>query len=167
MGNFSLLPMRAVARLTVVAELWNHYAAACVHANIPISMVPTQRGRRLVGHSRMNFVGLVGHGLAAISVFGERIGARSLLAVVSIAGVLAVLGVLTAILHLFMGFALPTWSVMAVVVTALLLMQGVSLSLVFTFLNLSARAGGHFIPARDYVWFVDRIDTVWSGNDGL
>jgi polyisoprenyl-phosphate glycosyltransferase len=161
-GNFSLLPMSAVARLTVVAELWNHYAAASVHARLSIVMVPTSRGQRMVGRSRMSFTGLVAHGLAAISVFGERIGARSLLAVVSIAAGLAVLGGIAIIAHLALQFALPSWSAAAAAVSAILLMQAVLLALVFSFLTLSARAAGNFIPARDYSWFVDRVDTVWS-----
>jgi glycosyltransferase involved in cell wall biosynthesis len=165
MGNFSILPMSAVSRLTVVAELWNHYAAACVHSRIPIVLVPTTRGRRLVGQSRMNFAGLVSHGLAAISVFGERIGARSLLAVVSIACALVVVAGIAVVAHLLTGMSLPRWSVLSVAVSALLLMQALLLSLVFSFLTLSARAAGHFIPARDYGWFVDRIDTIWGADE--
>ena len=161
-GNFSLLPMSAAARLTVVAELWNHYAAACVHARLPIAVVPTSRGRRLRGASRMNFAGLVAHGLAAISVFGERIGARALVAVVSIACTLILIAVVALVLAVAAGLELPAWSGIAAALAALLLMQALLLALVFSFLTLSARAGGHFIPARDYRWFVDRIDTVWS-----
>ena len=163
-GNFSLLPMHLVPRLTVVAELWNHYAAACVHSRMPIALVPTARGKRLMGHSRMNFAGLVGHGLAAISVFGERIGARSLVTVVTVACMLVVVTVAAVGVHLLRGLALPTWGLMALAVSALLLMQALLLSLVFSFLTLSARSAGHFIPARDFGWFVTRIDRVWSAH---
>jgi hypothetical protein len=164
-GNFSMLPMSAIKRLSVVAELWNHYAAACVHARIPIAMLPTKRGRRLAGTSRMNFVGLVGHGLAAISVFGERIGARSLIAVTLLACMLTVAGVAALGLVLFTSLELPRWSLMAAALSTLLLMQALLLSLLFSFLTLSARAGGHFIPARDYAWFVERVDTVWNAHE--
>jgi hypothetical protein len=163
-GNFSVLPMSAVSRLTVVAELWNHFAAACVHARIPIATVPTTRGRRLAGASRMNFVGLVGHGLAAISVFGERIGARSLIAVTSIASTLVVVAAVAMGVDLLTPFALPRWSLLAAALITLILMQALLLALLFSFLTLSARAGGHFIPARDYGWFVDRVDVVWSSH---
>jgi polyisoprenyl-phosphate glycosyltransferase len=164
-GNFSLLPMSLLPRLTVVAELWNHYAAACVHSRLPITMVPTKRGQRLIGRSKMNFAGLVGHGLAAISVFGERIGARSLVAVVSIACALVLVGITAVGVYVMRGRALPTWSLMALAMSALLLMQALLLSLVFSFLTLSARSGGHFIPARDFAWFVNRIEKVWSSHE--
>jgi hypothetical protein len=164
-GNFSILPMSAVSRLTVVAELWNHFAAACVHARIPIAMLPTARGRRLAGASRMNFVGLVGHGLAAISVFGERIGARSLIAVTAVASALVGVGVIAISIDVLTPFTLPRWSVLAAAMSILILMQALLLSLLFSFLTLSARAGGHFIPARDYAWFVERTETVWSAHE--
>ena len=167
MGNFSLLPMGAVTRLTVVAELWNHYAAACVHSRLPIALVPTTRARRMAGRSRMNFAGLVAHGLAAISVFGERIGARALLAVVSIACVLLLTAVFALAMRVVTGMALPAWSGIAAAVSAILLMQALLLALLFSLLTLSARAAGHFIPARDYRWFVDRIDTVWGAHERL
>jgi polyisoprenyl-phosphate glycosyltransferase len=164
-GNFSMLPLSAVSRLSVVAELWNHYAAACVHARIPIVMLPTKRGHRLAGTSRMNFVGLVGHGLAAISVFGERIGARSLIAVTLVACVLTVAGALALGFVLFTPFEVPRWAPLAAALSTLILMQALLLSLLFSFLTLSARAGGHFIPARDYSWFVERVDTIWKAHE--
>jgi hypothetical protein len=166
-GNFSVLPRETISRLSVVSELWNHYAAACVYAKLPIVMVPTTRGRRLAGSSRMNFVGLVGHGLSAMSVFGERIGARSLIAVVVTALILSVVIAIAGWLHLIIGIPLPGWGPLAAGILAILLMQALLLSLVFSFLTHSNRAGGGFLPARDCRWFVEREACVWSRDERI
>jgi glycosyltransferase involved in cell wall biosynthesis len=71
-GNFSVIPYASLRKLAVVSEMWNHYAAAVVHAKFPTLLVPTVRGTRLAGRSTMNFVSLVGHGLSAMSVFSDK-----------------------------------------------------------------------------------------------
>src|SRR5262249_49894452 len=70
-GNFSLVPRAALARLVSVSELWNHYAAAVYQARIPLEMIPTTRGERIAGQSRMNWIALVMHGLSAVSVYSD------------------------------------------------------------------------------------------------
>ena len=61
-------------RLVVTSDLWNHYAAAVVKLKLPYSTVSTDRSRRFAGESKMGFVGLVIHGLSAMSVFGDTVG---------------------------------------------------------------------------------------------
>jgi polyisoprenyl-phosphate glycosyltransferase len=163
-GNFSVLPASAVNRLIVVPELWNHYAAACVHARLPITLVPTARGPRIAGHSRMNFVGLVGHGLAAISVFGERIGARSLLAVVSLSVALLLAAAIFMMSHAIRHAPMPIWSALVAGFLALFLMQALLLAFLFSFLTHAGRAASGFLPARDYEWFIERTETLWSAD---
>ena len=79
-GNFSIIPRSLLSRLVVVSELWNHYAAAVFKSKLPFGSIKTKRAERLGGHSRMDFVGLVIHGLSALSVHGERIGVRLIVA---------------------------------------------------------------------------------------
>src|SRR5262245_53972540 len=62
-GNFSILPGDFVRRLIVSSHLWNHYAATVVRQRLRLTTVPTVRGRRYQGHSKMNFVSLVRHGI--------------------------------------------------------------------------------------------------------
>jgi hypothetical protein len=166
-GNFSVLPIRIVARLTVVSELWNHYAAAVVHARLPIEMVPAARGHRLHGRSKMNFVSLVSHGLAAMSVFGDRIGVRSLLVTVTLMAVLVLATATIVGIRFLTPLAIPDWATMAVGIITVLLLQSLLLSLVFAFLIHLGRAGSGFLPARDYTWFVDSVDLVWSADGQL
>src|SRR5262245_46296659 len=78
-GNFSAIPGRYVGNLAVSPELWAHYAAAVYAAGLPVHLWASDRGRRIAGHSHMNYVMLVTHGLGALSVFRHRVGGRLLI----------------------------------------------------------------------------------------
>lgn len=65
-GNFSLIPPRLLPRVVGVSEIWNHYAAGVHHARLPVDSIPIDRGHRLAGTSKMNFVSLVTHGMPAV-----------------------------------------------------------------------------------------------------
>src|SRR5207248_10153931 len=80
-GNFSAVPAARLAALVTLPALWNHYAAAIFQARLPRALLPTVRGQRYTGRSKMNFVALVIHGLQAISVFIEVVAVRLLLTV--------------------------------------------------------------------------------------
>jgi hypothetical protein len=153
-GNFSALPMGQLKRLVAVSDLWNHYAAAVFKARLPFVRVPTVRAARLAGRSRMNFVALVIHGLSAISVFSDRVGARLLIAASILffgsAGTLAVLGVGKWAL----GWNPAAGLVFAAGLLLLLATQIFSLLAVFVFVTLGGREGSSFLPLRDYVYFI-------------
>lgn len=161
-GNFSALPLPLVRRLTVVPELWNHYAAATVHARLPVSLVLVNRAHRLSGTSRMQFVALVGHGMSAMSVFADRIGVRALVVSAAV-GLFVTLGmVATLAIRLFTARAIPGWATSTLGLLAVLLLQTFLLSLIFTFLIHLGRSGSGFLPVRDTPWFVDHVDRRWS-----
>jgi polyisoprenyl-phosphate glycosyltransferase len=64
-GNFSVLPARALPRLVCMSELWNHYAGAALRSRLPQRRLPLDRGSRVVGRSQMGgFIPLVMHGRA-------------------------------------------------------------------------------------------------------
>lgn len=79
-GNFSAVPRHLLDRLVVSPDLWNHYAAAVARSRLPMTLVPTRRGRRLHGQPRMNTVGLIVHGLSSLAVFADIVGIRLILA---------------------------------------------------------------------------------------
>jgi hypothetical protein len=166
-GNFSFIPNAYLNRLCVVSELWNHYAAAVVHARFPADSIPTVRGQRLFGRSKMNFVALVAHGLSAMSVFGDRIGVRSLIATLTV-GIVLLAGLATTIaIKLFTPLAIPGWATTAAGIIAILLTQSLLLSIAFTGLIHVGRAGTTFLPARDFGWFVERVTCLWAANVGV
>jgi polyisoprenyl-phosphate glycosyltransferase len=156
-GNFSILPARYLNTLVVVSETWNHYAAAVFRSRLPFIMIPIPRGERIDGSSQMNFVSLVGHGLSAMSVFGDVVGIRLLLS--SIAGsILAGLGILAVILIRFLtDRAIPGWATYVTGMLVIIMIQLVSIAASFTFFVLSSRTNFGFIPSRDYELFVAEI----------
>lgn len=160
-GSFCVLPTEAVHRLVVVSDLWNHFAASIFKAGLPFDMLPTSRGTRLRGQSKMNFTSLVIHGLSAISVFGERVGVRGML----FAGVfflLAALGLLGVVsLRLFTNWTIPGWASLTsglLVLLALQLLIGIA---VFAFMVLASRDSASFLPNRDHVYFLRGVTPLW------
>jgi len=156
-GNFSVVPRERLESLVVVSELWNHYAAAAFKSRQPLCLVPTRRSRRLRGQSRMNFVDLVAHGLSAISVYGETVGVRllvlaCLLVVLALAGAVATLTV-----KLATPWAIPGWATYTLGITLVLLILGIMLAFLFSFVILAGRQGSTFLPCRDYAYFIKSV----------
>lgn len=157
-GNFSVVPGSMLGRVASISEIWNHYAAAVVQSGLPYSLLPTARARRLTGESKMNHVGLVVHGLSAISVYGEKIGVKLLMASVVSLILLVLSGLALVGLRIFTDLAIPGWASVVGGLLVILFIQTAALSLQFAFLVLQSRAGASFIPSRDYAHFIERIE---------
>jgi polyisoprenyl-phosphate glycosyltransferase len=159
-GNFSIISREHLAALSVVSDLWNHYAASVYKARLPVAMLPTTRGSRLAGQSRLNFVNLVIHGLSAISVFAETVGVRLMLGI----GVLMLLSLglvgLVVAVRLGTALAIPGWATSAVGLLLILVLQMLTLVAGLTFSVLFNRNNLTFLPARDYRYFVGEISTL-------
>jgi hypothetical protein len=153
-GNFSVIPRRRLESLAVVSELWSHYAAAAIRSRQPVRRIPTQRARRLAGHSSMNFVNLVTHGLSAISVYSDVVGVRLLMAV-SALGLLDLAGLAAiACARLVTGRPAPLWAAYSVGLLTLVMVPMLMLVFVFVFILLGGRPGSPFLPVRDYAYFL-------------
>ena len=164
-GNFSVLPASFLERLVVSSDLWNHYAAAVVKMKLPYATVPIDRSRRFVGDSKMGFVGLVVHGLSAMSVFGDRVGVR-LLILCGFAGLLTIAFIVAAlIVKLTTDLAIPGWATYVTGLLLLILSQLAVLSLVFIFVALYSRGQSSFIPIRDCPIYIGRVRTVFARHD--
>ena len=109
----------------------------------------------------MNFVGLVAHGLSAISVFSERVGVRLLIASGILTGIVLSLLAGALVVRLTTSLAIPGWATTTVGLLCVLLTQLVMLSLVFVFMVLSGREGTSFLPTRDYAHFVEGVEPLW------
>lgn len=156
-GNFSALPYAVLDTLVVVSELWNHYAAAVFKARLPYTTVPTERGSRFSGRSRMDFASLVVHGLSALSVYGDVLGVRLLVVATALVLFLA-LGILLAIvIRLATPLAIPGWATYTTGILLLMLLQIMIIAVLFVFTILSARASLTFLPIRDHHFFVKRL----------
>jgi glycosyltransferase involved in cell wall biosynthesis len=161
-GNFSVVPFGLLHRLVAVSEIWNHYAAGILKSKLPHTDVPTRRGYRYHGQSTMNFSSLVTHGLSAISVYGEIVGVRLLMASCVLIGVTiaGLFGVIT--IRLFTNLAIPGWTSYLVVALVSLILQAFIISLSFIFLVLTGRNSTSFLPNRDYHYFVLSLEKFFS-----
>ena len=157
-GNFSILRHSALARLMVSPDLWNHYAAAVVKGRVPYAVLLAPRGRRLAGRSTMNFVSLFTHGLSAISVFSEEMGARLLIGAALAFSVIALFGIAGLAAHSLTGFAVPAWTPYVVLLLVVLLLQLASIAGGFLMHILFVRNAFTFIPVRDYRQFIAAVD---------
>jgi len=149
-GNFSIVPFWALNSLVVVSELWNHYSAAVFKSKLPCTTIATQRGTRLTGSSRMNFFALLLHGMSALSVYGDVIGVRLLVAASTL--LTAISGGLIASMLLRPGEA-----GLAMILAGILLFltfQVAVVSSILVFSVLSGRANLTFLPIRDYRYFI-------------
>lgn len=155
-GNFSVVPASHLPALVTLPALWNHFAAAIFQARLPHDSVPTVRARRYSGHSKMNFVSLVIHGLQALSVFIEVVAVRLLIAVFLFAGVCAALLAGAFLAHI------QTGGIVTLLVFTLAVLLG-SFSLTLGFLN--QRNSLDFIPIRDYNYFVEGLHPVSTSDE--
>jgi glycosyltransferase involved in cell wall biosynthesis len=164
-GNFSLIPSPLLERLVVTSDLWNHYAAAATKIRMPCSTIPIDRAKRISGQSKMDFVGLIVHGLSAISVFGDVVGVR-LLICSAVVGVLSMgLILATLVTKLFTHLAIPGWATYTTGLLLLLMGQCVLFSLIFTFGVLYSRGQSSFLPLRDCPFYIHAERKVFTKHD--
>jgi polyisoprenyl-phosphate glycosyltransferase len=153
-GNYCLIPMPAVRRLVHMPELWNNLAAAVMRSRLPYVTVPTNRGKRHFGCSKMNLPALIVHGLSAMSVYSDVIFARVLLAAGGIA-VLAALGIATvSVTRLTTGLAIPGWTTTAVGDLLIILLQTFVVAIAATLTMLAGRSSRPIVPIVDCATFI-------------
>jgi glycosyltransferase involved in cell wall biosynthesis len=165
-GNFSIVPSTVVSRLVIICEIWNHYAAAVFNARLPYSTVPTARGKRIAGQSKMSFVSLVIHGLSAISVYGQIVGVRLLIAASVFIAVVIGLITSTLLVRLLTNMAIPGWATFTTGLLFIMVLQTVAIGFLLVFVILYSRSSSTVIPLRECPLFIERVKRVFS-NDAV
>jgi len=157
-GNFSLLPLFAVRRLVYMPELWNNLPAAIMRSGLPLIGLPTSRGKRYSGQSKMNLISLILHGLSSLSVYTDLIFARILLSA-GVAGGLTLLGIaVTMFVRFFTAMAIPGWA--TIVVGDLLILQVLiaGFLLAAMLMVLAGRSQRPIVPAIDAMSYISETD---------
>ncbi len=155
-GNFSIIPKNLLGNVTIISEIWNHYAIGLKRSKIPFTQIPTHRAKRLHGESKMNFVSLLVHGLSAISIYGDMLGAR-MIAIVSSLAVINILAIMLLVfIKLFTQIVVPAWTASMIVLMMIFLIQIFILILQFIFIILSNRNLLGFLPKINYHHFIDK-----------
>jgi len=78
-GNFTCLPKEHVEKLVQKPFLWNSYSSSVIAAIKDRESIYSTRGFRYVLPSKMNFMALIFHSLAIISVFRKTVVIRSVI----------------------------------------------------------------------------------------
>jgi len=172
-GNLAVLPMGALPRITAMPEIWNHFPATLMQSRLPLHKIDADRNVRYFGASKMNFVSLVGHGLAGISAFTNVIFVRLLVSLGIISGSLLAVGAVGLFLQLFTTATVPEWATWAVIVALLLSLQFLALLAIVTFLVLSSRSVVNpppHVTAQQYVQsvrvLIDESGSASSADNG-
>jgi polyisoprenyl-phosphate glycosyltransferase len=164
-GNFSMIPFQTLARLAVTPEIWNHYAAAVIRSGVAWTSIPLARGRRIAGQSKMNFIGLLLHGLSAFFVYGEIVGARLLIAIaiLMLLGVVVIGGAAGA--HFWGSLNVPGLFAYIAGLLGVILCLAVLIALILVFTVIGSRVNVGFLPVRDCPYFVNRLERVFPAHE--
>jgi hypothetical protein len=160
-GNFSLVPASLLRKLAHVSEIWNNYPGGVIRSRLPYTAIPLERGHRLAGQSKMNFVSLVLHGLSAVSVLIDTTAVRLTIFCILMM-VLSLFGIGTVVyMRFFTTLAVPGWATYLVISLLIVILQAFLISLLLVFTVLSYRTQIQFIPARQFSDFVERVERVY------
>jgi polyisoprenyl-phosphate glycosyltransferase len=161
-GNFSVLPIAALRRLVHMPELWNNLPAAIMRSRLRFTQVPTVRGTRYAGRSKMNFSALVMHGLSAMSVYTDLIFVRVLLvasgvSVLSVAAICVVLAI-----RLGTSLAIPGWATTVLGDLIIILFQAILMIVAISLMVLAGRSARPIVPIVDSDVYVRNVSELAS-----
>jgi glycosyltransferase involved in cell wall biosynthesis len=78
-GNYTCLPKSAVNAMVNEPATWSSFSGALAKVAKDIKFIPSERGIRYFGPSKMSFINLLKHSLSIIAVFKKTFLIRSLL----------------------------------------------------------------------------------------
>ena len=81
-GNFTCLPKSTVEKMTNEKAPWNSFSGSLTKLEKDLIEIPSTRGVRYFGPSKMSFFNLIKHSLSIISVFRRTVLIRSALFIV-------------------------------------------------------------------------------------
>ena len=81
-GNFTCLPKSTVEKMINEKATWNSFSGSLTKVEKDLSSIPSIRGTRYFGPSKMSFYNLIKHSLSIISVFRKTFLIRSALFIV-------------------------------------------------------------------------------------
>ena len=158
-GNFMLLPKKEVDKLVFYSEIWSHLAGTILRSGIPYITIPSHRGKRYGGSSKMDFTSLLLHGLGAIGVFIQIVAVRLLIFSLIMVAISFIAILIILFIKLFTTKAIPGWATTAVSSMLIILLQSFLLSLFTLFCYLLLRGQRQFIPANHFTDYVQSVET--------
>ena len=77
-GNYTFLPKKTVEKLINDKSTWSSFSGALSKLEKNLATIPSERGARYFGPSKMNFLNLVKHSLSILAVFKASVIIRSI-----------------------------------------------------------------------------------------
>ena len=81
-GNFTCLPKMTVQKMINDKATWNSFSGALTKVENDLISIPSSRGKRFFGPSKMSFYSLIKHSLSIISVFRKTFLIRTALFII-------------------------------------------------------------------------------------
>ena len=130
-------------------NIWNNYSAGVLKSKTPYLTIPTERGTRYDGKSKMSLSSLILHGFSAISVYMDISAIR--LVFFSIITILCTFLLMIIVLYIkiFTNLALPGWASYVILFLLIILFQSLSMGLLMIFLFLTKRTTKSIIPYHE------------------
>ena len=149
-GNFCSIPFSLLDKIVYNGDTWMHLSASIIKSTIPHVSIDTSKGNRVTGKSKMNFTGLLMHGIGAIAVFTDIISLRLLVSsalfiVFSFVVLLAIL-----VTKIFTSLAIPGWASSLGLSLVIIMLISFFISIFMIFVYIISQSYKKFIPALHY-----------------
>ena len=153
-GNFCLIPRGKLEMLVGYSWIWNHLAGTLTRSRMPVAKIPVDRGSRYAGTSKMNFIALIMHGLSAIAVYTDIVMIRLTIGALGFSAVMLLGALVVITIKIFTDLATPGWASSVAGLLSVILLQGLMLSAVATFMILNMRSIRPIVPRVDALAFI-------------
>jgi len=109
-GNYSCIPSLMVPKIIVNPDLWNHYSASIIKSKLLFTYIPTKRGLRYNGKSKMNIQSLIIHGLSSIAVYADVVIAKTLIFIIIVLFMIFIATIILVGIRTLTDLAVPGWT---------------------------------------------------------
>ncbi len=156
-GNFSAIPSSKISPIIRNPDLWNHYSASILKANHAYTSVPTKRGKRYRGQSKMNTEGLVIHGLSSIAIYTDKVIARLLIFITQLIFMIFITGITILLIKFLTELAIPGWTSNIIASIINLTVSLFSIILILLLIQLNQRKQAYRSVSSFYNDFIESI----------
>jgi len=153
-GNFSVIPARAIARVASISGLWSHYPSSVMKAGLQGKTISSHRKPRHAGKSSMRFASLIVHGFASFVVQADLVVARIFVALLVLTAVIVVGALATFVFTIFGDLIVPRWALQILGFLLILFFQAIMMIFMLLFIVLATRNQPSIISSRDYPAFI-------------
>jgi hypothetical protein len=160
-GNFSAVPFNLVKRLAYVTEIQSHFPAGVMKEKIPFTAIPTVRGKRVHGKSKMSLVKLIIHGISGLAVHADVVGVRVVLGILGLAALVSFGIMFVILLRIFSDMPILGWSSQIVLTMGSIFFQALISGLLVIFIVLSNRNQRTILPSHDYKIFILKDEKIY------